>query len=155
LQQEAEVKTKKLKRLVTKISEAKNEIKDLQSEWQREKEDMLDSVRDLTHQLKLKLLIINNFIPKDEGVRVEKRALWDEETQTWKVGPLTHSDPQMKHSKRPMSAAGNSKRPTSEYARVAKSLGDNPRFKADNIITLDLDMPERTTTGNCMIKKIC
>lgn len=38
------------------------------------------------------------------------------------------------------------KRPTSEYSRIAKGLGDlNPRYKFDNILNLDLDMPERTT----------
>lgn len=38
------------------------------------------------------------------------------------------------------------KRPTSEYSRIAKGLGDlNPRYKFDNIISLELDMPERTT----------
>ena len=38
------------------------------------------------------------------------------------------------------------KRPTSEYSRIAKGLGDlNPRFKFENILELDLDMPERTT----------
>jgi kinesin family protein 3/17 len=38
------------------------------------------------------------------------------------------------------------KRPTSEYSRIAKGLGDlNPRYKFDNIIQMELDMPERTT----------
>jgi kinesin family protein 3/17 len=38
------------------------------------------------------------------------------------------------------------KRPTSEYSRIAKGLGDlNPRYKFENILQLDLDMPERTT----------
>jgi kinesin family protein 3/17 len=38
------------------------------------------------------------------------------------------------------------KRPTSEYSRIAKGLGDlNPRYKFDNILPMDLDMPERTT----------
>lgn len=38
------------------------------------------------------------------------------------------------------------KRPTSEYSRIAKGLGDmNPRYKFENILPLDLDMPERTT----------
>ena len=36
--------------------------------------------------------------------------------------------------------------PTSEYSRIAKGLGDiNPRYKFENILVLDLDMPERTT----------
>lgn len=46
---------------------------------------MLDSVRDLTNQLKLKMMIINNFVPKDEALRLEQRAVWDEETQIWRV----------------------------------------------------------------------
>lgn len=34
----------------------------------------------------------------------------------------------------------------SEYARMANVIGgENPRFKNDNIIVLDLEMPERTT----------
>jgi len=38
------------------------------------------------------------------------------------------------------------KRPTSEYSRIAKGLGDiNPWYKFENILDLDLDMPERTT----------
>ncbi len=40
LQQEAEVKSKKLKRLIAKYTSAKSEIRDVQSEWQREKEDI-------------------------------------------------------------------------------------------------------------------
>ena len=44
------------------------------------------------------------------------------------------------------------KRPTSEYSRLAKGLGDlNPRYKFENILQLDLDMPERTTEDyQCM-----
>jgi len=46
---------------------------------------------------------------------------------------------------RPCSAL-NLKKPTSEFARMALSLGDNnPRFRYDNIMQLDLDLPERTT----------
>lgn len=43
LQQEVDVKSKKLKKLVTKLTEANNEIRDLQSEWQREKEGIFSS----------------------------------------------------------------------------------------------------------------
>jgi hypothetical protein len=49
---------------------------------------MLDSVRDLTNQLKLKMMIINNFIPKDEAARLEQRAIWDEDVQIWRVSFL-------------------------------------------------------------------
>lgn len=145
LQQEADVKSKKLKKLVAKLTEAKAEVRDVQSEWQREKEDMLDSVRDLTNQLKLKMAIIDNFIPRAEAARLEQRAVWDEEVLIWRTKPITHSDPHLK-SQRPASAVAGGKRPISEYAKLAKTASsDNPRFKTDNIINLSLDMPERTT----------
>ncbi len=38
------------------------------------------------------------------------------------------------------------KRPSSAVARAANRLGsENPRFKGENILQLELDMPERTT----------
>ena len=43
-----------------------------------------------------------------------------------------------------MSAAGLS-RPETEYARQRKQYDANPRYKYDNVINLDIDMPERTT----------
>ena len=49
-------------------------------------------------------------------------------------------------TKRPISAMPNAKRPSSAVARAANRLGtDNPRFRGENIITLELDMPQRTT----------
>ena len=38
------------------------------------------------------------------------------------------------------------KQPLCEFARMAISLGDdNPRFRPDNVLKLDLDLPERNT----------
>lgn len=71
-------------------------------------------------------------------------ANWNEDLNDWvlKAPKKVMKD---KGSKRPQSAVGL-KRPTSEYSRIAKGLGDiNPRFKFDNILDLDLDMPERST----------
>ena len=70
-------------------------------------------------------------------------AVWSDDLNDWQL--KKYADPQQQAKKRPQSAVGL-KRPTSEYTRIAKGLGDiNPRFKADNILNLDLDMPERTT----------
>lgn len=49
-----EVKTKKLKKLWSKYQTAHREIKDIQEEFQQERSDMLDTIRELTRQLKLK-----------------------------------------------------------------------------------------------------
>jgi len=147
LQQEAEVLTKKLKKLQQKLQGAKSEIHDLQSEWQKEKEDMLENVRALSSQISLKSAIISCFIPADEVTKTESRAHWDEEKQIWRMqinAPSNNSE--ISKTQRPQSASGN-KRPISSYGRTAKAVGDlNPRFRLDNIISLNLDMPERTTT---------
>ena len=106
---------------------------------------MYDTIYELTNQLKLKQVIIDYFIPPEDYRKVEKIAEWNEEVNDWTIrNPSTFRE--MKTgSKRPQSAVGM-KRPTSEYSRIAKGLGDlNPRYKFDNILQLDLDMPERTT----------
>ncbi len=51
--QEIEVKTRKLKKVWTKIQSSKQEIEDLQAEFARDREDIADTIRDLTRQLKL------------------------------------------------------------------------------------------------------
>ncbi len=44
---------------------------------------MLDAIRQLTQNLKLKDLIIANFIPEDLAKSIEKRASWNAEEETW------------------------------------------------------------------------
>ena len=48
---------------------------------------------------------------------------------------------------RPRCAVGDGPRPLCEYARIAASTSEynNPRFRHDNILSLELDPPERTT----------
>lgn len=48
------MKTKKLKKLWSKYQTAQREVKDIQEEFQQERSDMLDTIRELTRQLKLK-----------------------------------------------------------------------------------------------------
>lgn len=106
---------------------------------------MFDTIYELTNQLKLKNMIIENFIPPEEFKKYEKVTVWNEEINDWVINHPAKYGPTQKTSKRPQSAVGL-KRPTSEYSRIAKGLGDlNPRYKFDNILQLDLDMPERTT----------
>lgn len=63
LAEEVASKTKKLKKVWSKYQQQKAEIKDLEHEFVDEKNDMLESIRDLTKQLKLKEFVISNFIP--------------------------------------------------------------------------------------------
>jgi hypothetical protein len=106
---------------------------------------MYDTIYELTNQLKLKNMIIEYMVPPEEYRKYEKIAEWNEELNDWQINNPTQYKDLKTGSKRPQSAVGM-KRPTSEYSRIAKGLGDlNPRYKFDNILQLDLDMPERTT----------
>jgi kinesin family member 3B len=79
---------------------------------------------------------------------VMKRAHWDDEREVWVLERL--SDVGKRESatgatRRPVSASGQ-RRPTSDFAKLASAMGDmNPRFKSENILNLELDLPERTT----------
>lgn len=107
---------------------------------------MYDTIFELDNQLKLKQAIIVNFIPPEEVKKIEGLSHWDAELNDWQIKPPKNLKFQKKKGAvRPVSAVGM-KRPTSEYSRIAKGLGDmNPRYKFENILDLDLDMPERTT----------
>lgn len=144
--EEAEQKTKKLKKLWRKFQEVNAEVDDLYAEFQREKEDLLDSIRLLHHQMQLKNMVIEAFIPSEEVQKVMRRAHWDEEREVWVLERLSDIGKRdTGNVKRPVSASGQ-RRPTSDFAKLANAMGDmNPRFKSDNILNLELDMPERTT----------
>ena len=60
----------KLKRLWEKQKHAKEEIDDLQAEFQQEREDMLQTIRELTKENILKNLIVSHFIPDEVCVSV-------------------------------------------------------------------------------------
>ena len=63
LAEEVTSKTRKLKKIWSKYQQNKAELKDLEHEFLDEKNEMLDSIRELTKQLKLKEFVISNFIP--------------------------------------------------------------------------------------------
>jgi kinesin family protein 3/17 len=145
LQEELEYKTARLERLWQEYSEVQDTLNSCQEDFDRERNDMFDTIYELTNQLKLKQHIIDHFIPPEEYKKYEKVTVWNDEYNDWVINHPAKVKQQKKESKRPQSAVGM-KRPTSEYSRIAKGLGDlNPRYKFDNILQLDLDMPERTT----------
>ena len=143
LQEEVEVKTKKLKKLWTKYQTAQREIQDIQEEFQTERSDMLDTIRQLSRTLKLKDLIISNFIPEDYAKGIEKRATWNQEEDAWVVQKLDLSGNRVR-SPRPVSSS-KLRRPETEYARQRKQYDNNPRYRYENIISMDLDKAEKTT----------
>lgn len=144
LQQEVDSKTKKLKKLFAKLQTTRSEIADLQDAHIRERQELEQAQEDLTKEMKLKSLIIENFIPPDERVKLTNRAVYDEENEEWMLKPSSQNGSQPAMAKRPVSAVGN-RRPITEYAKMAAAMGGHMRYKAENIIMIELDMPNRTT----------
>ncbi|KAF7662608.1 hypothetical protein LDENG_00229080 [Lucifuga dentata] len=147
LQQEVEAKTKKLKKLYAKLQCIKAEIHDVNEEHVRSRQELEQTQNELTRELKFKYLIIENFIPPEEKNKIMNRLTFDPEEDQWKFQPLVPTESkcsQMK--KRPTSAVGY-KRPISQYARVAIAMGAHSRYRAENIMFLELDMTPPTTVS--------
>lgn len=120
LQQEVDTKTKKLKKLFAKLQSTKQEIVDITDEYNRDRRDLEDTQQELLKELKLKHLMIENFIPPKEKQKMLERAQYDEVEDVWYLSTPGQT-PSNTISKRPVSAVG-SRRPMSEYARMLSSI---------------------------------
>ncbi|KAE8293022.1 Kinesin-like protein KIF3B [Larimichthys crocea] len=144
LQQEVDIKTKKLKKLFAKLQAVKAEIHDIQEAHINDRQDLEQTQNELTRDLKLKHLIIENFIPLEEKNKIVNRAYFDDEDEYWKMKPITRIEDDHQMMTRPLSAVGY-RRPLSHHARMAMMMRPDMRYKAENIIMLDMDLPARTT----------
>ncbi|CAM9163815.1 unnamed protein product [Ectocarpus fasciculatus] len=143
MQEEVEVKTKKLKKLWAKYQAAVREAQDLQEEFQTERGDMLEAIRQLTQNIRLKDMIIANFIPEDMARNIEKRAVWNQEDETWVVQKLELAGNRIRSNR--MTSNNRLRRPESEYSRHRRQNDQNPRYKYENISSNELDLPDKTT----------
>jgi kinesin family protein 3/17 len=91
LQEEANSKTKKLKKLWSVYIEQKSELKDLRAEHQREREDLLETIREMTIEIKLKQTIIAGFIPPEEQEIIHDCAEYDEANEKWRITHIAHA----------------------------------------------------------------
>ena len=57
---------------------ATNELDDIKEIIHREREDLMDRIRELTREIRLKHLIIDQFIPSVEYMKLERRAEWSD-----------------------------------------------------------------------------
>jgi hypothetical protein len=144
IQEEVDIKTKKLNKLWKLYQNSKNEIKDLQDEMIQEREDLMFGLRESERDRKLYKKIVEMFVPPEELNKILNRAFWSEDNEDWSVMHAVHSGNNVRMS-RPSSAMGDDKKPMTEWAKMASVNSTNPRFKTDNLVQLELDLPQRTT----------
>ncbi|XP_066052983.1 kinesin-like protein KIF3A isoform X2 [Chamaea fasciata] len=96
LQEEAQGKTKKLKKVWTMLMAAKSEMADLQQEHQREIEGLLENIRQLSRELRLQILIIDNFIPQDYQEMIENYVHWNEDIGEWQLKCVAYTGNNMR-----------------------------------------------------------
>jgi kinesin family protein 3/17 len=84
----------------------------------------------LYRDLKVKYLIIENFIPVDEKNKLLARIHYDEEEDAFCISPYEEEAPAI--SKRPLSA-DNERRPISDYSRVAIKVGRHHRYHVSHV----------------------
>ncbi|TWW68596.1 Kinesin-like protein KIF3C [Takifugu flavidus] len=126
--------------LYAKLQCIKAEIQDVNDEHVRSRQELEQIQNELTRELKFKYLIIENFIPPEEKNKIMNRLMFDPEEDQWRFQPLVPAESKsLQMKKRPTSAVGY-KRPICQHAREATALGPHFRYRAENIILLDLDM---------------
>ncbi|XP_073507336.1 kinesin-like protein KIF3A isoform X1 [Phyllobates terribilis] len=96
LQEEAQGKTKKLKKVWTMLMAAKSEMADLQQEHQREIEGLLENIRQLSRELRLQMIIIDNFIPQDYQDMIENYVHWNEDIGEWQLKCVAYTGNNMR-----------------------------------------------------------
>jgi hypothetical protein len=89
LQQEVDFKTKKLKKYFAKFQSLKQEIKEISDSNIKERQELEQTQTDLQRDLKLRQLIIENFIPLDEREKLYNRFYYDPDEGAWKTKTIT------------------------------------------------------------------
>ncbi|CAD7961351.1 unnamed protein product [Amoebophrya sp. A25] len=146
-EEQANKLTKKLETLWQKYQKTRQEIEDVTHEFQNDKEDMMNTVRQLYKELEYKKLVLENFVPHEEQQRVADNCVWREDDDEWVMGADDHGEDVKRRilaeMRRPDSCVG-APRPLCEYA-LLKMADSDPRFRHDNLLLTDLEMPERQT----------
>ncbi|RHY85598.1 hypothetical protein DYB35_013818, partial [Aphanomyces astaci] len=73
---------------------------------EKEREDLLDTIRELTAQFKLKTLVLDYFMPREAATALENAAHWDDEDDNYRLDHVELSGNALRPRQRPASASG-------------------------------------------------
>jgi kinesin family protein 3/17 len=139
LQEEVDSKTKKLKKLWSKIEAVRDETNDLQDEFRNERDDLLDTIRLLNREISFKDTIIEHFIPIQEKQKMAARATFDEDTDEWNLRKISEIRKPIELIKRPIMTE-KFNRPVCAFARKSMMNSEVPiRYLPDNLLRLSVN----------------
>lgn len=150
LQQEVEMKKRKLKKIYNKLQRVKSKIYDAYEMNAKERRQLEEIQSDLLIDLKLKYLIIDTFIPREDKTSLLARLTYDDDEDEWKLLDSASSCGLSKLLRsRPVttskSSTGAIRKPMSAYAKIAATVGPAYRYKSDDILDLDLILLPKLT----------
>ncbi|OQS01522.1 kinesin-like protein [Achlya hypogyna] len=76
---------KKQLKYKAKLEAAKEEINDMQADFRREREGLMDTIRQQTREVKLMEQLVELFLPQNELVKVWEKAVWLEDKEEWQL----------------------------------------------------------------------
>ena len=72
---------------------------DIENEMAREREDLMDRIRNLTKDIRMKHLVIDNYIPAAEYMKIERRAEWRDDVKEWFLPNMEYTGNNIKVNK--------------------------------------------------------
>lgn len=123
LKEEAEKLRGQVPRLRQQCKRVKSERMEAEQEFNEERENFWESIRELESKSALYSFIIEHFVPAEEAERVRALAYWDEAAGTWRLDSISSADMFQKKPK----------------------LDSRDKGNGEDILQLDLDRPSRTT----------
>eukprot|EP00466_Bigelowiella_natans_P016562 jgi/Bigna1/87357/estExt_fgenesh1_pg.C_190148 len=145
IQEEIQGKTKKLKKLRTmyklakkEIAGSKQEIKDLQDEFENEREGYLSNIREIYREMSLHKQLLRKVVPDKFVDKIVKTSKWDDEEDCWKLPeiefqtafPKLRSNSRSRDQSRGRDDVSQGRHWSANYERSSISLGARPSGSA-------------------------
>ncbi|GIY34077.1 kinesin-like protein KIF3B [Caerostris darwini] len=145
LQQEVDMKTKKLKKLFQRFQTLKDDINDESEINSFERQDKEQTIEALTRDLKLSNLVIDNFVNPEDKAKFLEHVKYDEDEDAYVIFPSEMSYSHFNPAERPASA-NHLRRPMTGHAMKMNRLhSSKPRYKCENIVVVDFAIPRKRT----------
>ncbi|XP_046666907.1 kinesin-like protein KIF3B [Homalodisca vitripennis] len=155
LQQEIEIKSKQLNQYYRELKNVRQVTKEVVADFNSDRRELEIMSYDLLKDLKLRLLILECFVPYEDHRRILSKLHYDEELDCWAVS----SDHEVDSTLSQLQCFNFMRRPVSMYTlfmsrrvnhifrcdRTMENKQNTFRFKEENILDLDLVGSTRTT----------